>query len=104
MQIAEIQYTPAQAAERAADWCLANPGWERICDIPDHESLYKAYAELPAKTRKYWEDIGGETIWSEMGVKPCKVPVGFVSGAGEFYEQIIRVPLGHNCMMVFKTH
>lgn len=96
-------YTTEQAADRAKEWCAAHPGWQRICDIENHSRLYKTFDELPARVRRHWEHEGGEAAWREFGSAPCKVPKGFISGAGKFYRDILDVPRFHNLMMVFKT-
>jgi hypothetical protein len=96
-------YSVQQAAEHAIAWCKAHPGWQRICDIEDVDALYKSYAELPASDRRYWDRRGGENMWLEFGRKPCKVLYGFVTAKGEFYRDILEVPLFHNLMTVYKT-
>jgi hypothetical protein len=96
-------YSAQLAAEHAVSWCAAHPGWQRICDIEDVNALYKTYAELSSQDRRYWERHGGEVLWLEFGRKPCKVPHGFVTGKGEFYWNILEVPIFHNIMTVYKT-
>jgi hypothetical protein len=100
-------YTPEQASQKAIEWCNANKGWKRICDIEDSDSLYKTFDELPKKVQNYWIDEYGkynaENAWKEFGESYCKVPTGYVSGKGEFYENVLDVPRHHNLMMVFKV-
>ena len=96
-------YSGAQAAEHAKEWCKKNPAWRRICDIPDHTVFEKTYDEIPKRERAYWDENGGESMWSEYGSAPTKVPTGFISGKGEFFESIHQVPLYHNMMMVFRV-
>ena len=102
----EEAYTTQQASDHAKTWCTQHRGWERICDIEDSDVLYKTWNELPAKVRKEWEDhygSSGEAAWLEFGTKPCKVLKGFITGKGEFYENVLDVPPWHNLMMVFQT-
>lgn len=102
----EKTYTTEQAAQEATEWCKKNPGWQRICDIPDHDSLYETWDELPARVKKYWERecrSDAEGAWREFGAARCKVKFGHVSGAGEFYKCILDVPRFHQGMMVFKV-
>lgn len=96
-------YSVDDAARHAEVWCETRPGWQRICDIEDTDALYKTYAELPERDRKYWDKNGGEYAWREWGRRPCKVPFGFITGAGAFVRDILDVPRFHNSMMVFKT-
>ncbi|MCO1599855.1 hypothetical protein [Desulfosporosinus nitroreducens] len=99
-------YTTEQASEHAKKWCSQHKGWKRICDIEDSDALYKTWDELPVKVRKEWESHYGysaENAWLEFGRKPCKVPKGFITGKGEFYENVLDVPPWHNLMMVFQT-
>lgn len=95
------QYSPEQAANRAAEWCASNTGWRRICDIDDIAPLYKSWEELGADERSRWNDNKG--CWREFGKAPCKVPSGFISGAGVFYSNVLDIPRFHNGMMVFKV-
>ena len=99
----EATFTVEEASERAKSWCAAHPGWQRICDIANTDALYKTYAELPQRVQRSWEANGGEAEWKEFGRAPCKVPKGFISGAGKFYRDVLDVPRFHNLMMVFKT-
>lgn len=95
-----------QASKEAVKWCEMHPGWQRICDIEDTDSLYKKWEELPIRERQSWAGIyrsHAKDAWEEFGQAPCKVPYGFISGDGKFYSRAVHVPLGHNFMMVFKT-
>lgn len=96
-------YSPEQASQHAADWCKRNPAWRRICDIPDSDALYKTYDEIPKRERAYWDQNGGEECWRELGIAKCKVATGFISGKGEFFDHVLKVPLHHNLMMVFRV-
>ena len=100
-------YTTEQAAQRALEWCEANKGWKRICDIHDSDFLYKTWEELPKKIRQHWISQYGkysaENAWREFGEAYCKVPNGFISGKGEFYENALDIPKFQNLMMVFKV-
>lgn len=106
MDVAE-SYTTDQAANKAKEWCQSNPGWERVCDIEDSDALYVSYNELSKKEKKGWEDqypFDAEDAWAEFGTAKCKVPYGFITGKGEFYNEVISVPHGHQLMLVFKTN
>ncbi|MBL5772725.1 hypothetical protein HV436_18535 [Bacillus sporothermodurans] len=100
-------YTTDQAAQKALEWCEVNKGWKRICDIEDSDSLYKTWDELPKKIKNYWikayGEYSAESAWKEFGESYCKFPKGFITGKGEFYENVLDVPLYHNLMMVFKV-
>lgn len=69
-------YTPQQAAEHANVWCATHLAWVRICDVPDYDGYVS---------------------------KRRKLPHGFISGKGEFYDRITDVPLFHNLMMVLRV-
>jgi hypothetical protein len=45
----------------------------------------------------------GQTQKVSGGTAKSKVPTGFISGAGFFYDNALDVPAFHNLMMVFKT-
>lgn len=100
-------YTVEQAAQKALEWCEKHPAWKRICDIENTDSLYYTFSELPKREQKYWIDTYGEysaeSAWREFGRGKCKVPFGHITGKGEFYDDILQVPLHHNMMMVFKV-
>lgn len=99
-------FTTEQAAAHALSWCSKNPKWKRICDIPDSDSLYKTWEELPKKVRDSWTARYGydaESAWLEFGTRPCKVKYGYISGKGEFFRNILHVPRFHNVMMVFRV-
>lgn len=99
-------YTTEQASSKALEWCKNNKGWKRICDIADSDNLYKTWDELPEKIKKSLIDEFGkysaESAWREFGDSYCKVPFGFISGKGDFYDNILDVPKFHNLMTVFK--
>lgn len=100
-------YTTEQASNEAFKWCQSHPGWKRICDIQNIESLYKTWKELPARVRDLWEyEFPGcaKDAWTEFGIQPCKVRFGFVSGSGNFYRSILKVPPLHQFMMVFNVN
>lgn len=105
--LAEETYTTDEAAEQALAFCKANKGWKRICDLKDSDALYKTWDELPKKIRKAWVDECGEesapSAWKEFGDAYCKVPKGYITGKGEFYENVLEVPLSHNLMAVYKV-
>lgn len=90
----------------AREWCCRNPGWRLICDIPDTESLYKTWQEMPKRYRDDWERIyhsDAESAWKEFGRAVCKVPYGFVGTDGVFYPEITDVPTNTNSCQVFKV-
>lgn len=95
-------YTFEQVLQQSAEWCAKRPAWMRICDMPDgySESLYVQWEELRASQKRYW---GTEYAYNEFSTRRCKVPYGYISGKGEFYESNADVPLSHNSMMVFKV-
>jgi len=96
-------YSAEQASKHALEWCKRNPAWRRICDIPDHSVFEKTYNEIPKRDRAWWDKNGGEECWREFGIAGTKVPTGFISGKGEFYDSVLKVPLHHNLMMVFRV-
>ncbi|GAA5416216.1 hypothetical protein Pryu01_01248 [Paraliobacillus ryukyuensis] len=100
-------YSVEQASRNALNWCENNKGWARICDIENVDSLYKNWAELSEKEKSYWVKQFGqydaESAWIEFGKSPCKVPYGFITGKGDFYRNILDVPLHHNLMTVYKV-
>lgn len=100
-------YTTEQASEKAQEWCKKNKGWKRICDIENSDSLYKKWDELPKKIKNDWINTYGEnsaeSAWKEFGDSYCKVSKGFITGKGEFYENVLDVPLNHNLMTVYKV-
>ena len=99
-------FSSDDAANKAIKWCEKHKGWKRICDIKDSDILYKNWDELNKKVREYWiEEYGkysAESAWREFGDRPCKVPYGFITGKGEFYKDVLKVPRLHNLMMIFK--
>lgn len=97
-------YTFSDVLDKSLEWCIKNDGWKRICDIEDTDSLYYSWNELPSKIKSKWKNNfeNAEDAWSEFGERVCKVPYGFVSDKGEFYNDILQVPRSHNFMMVFK--
>jgi hypothetical protein len=102
------EYSTDEAADKALIWCEKNPGWKRICDLEgDSSELYKTWEELSKKEQKSWireyGELGAKDAWEELGHSPCKVPFGFISGKGEFYDSIIKVPSFHNLMQVYKV-
>lgn len=102
----EEYFSPEQASAHAKKWCAAHSGWQRICDIENSDALFKTWDELSKKVRKQWEKVyghGAMNAWLEDGEKPCKVPYGFISGAGKFYRDSLKIPHGHNMMTIFKT-
>ncbi|MBI6940019.1 hypothetical protein JET76_01550 [Pseudomonas putida] len=96
-------YSVDQASQHAAEWCKRNPAWRRICDIPDISVFEKTYDEIPKRERAYWEKNGEEECWREFGAGGTKVPTGFISGKGEFFDHVLKVPLHHNMMMVYRV-
>ena len=103
----EEYYSSDQAAKKALEWCDKHKGWKRICDLEDSDSLYKNWNELNDKEKKPWVEYYGqfnaESAWREFGKRPCKVKYGFITGKGEFYNNILKVPRFHNLMQVYKV-
>ena len=99
--VARETYSPNQAFERAREWCVKHPAWMRICDLPDGycDTLYVPFDELSVSKQRYFETAENYREW---GHPRCKVKSGFVSGKGEFYDDILSVPGHHNFMMVFR--
>lgn len=101
------EYSTEEASEKALKWCEEHPEWTRICDLNcDSNDLYKTWEELSERERKSWIHEFGENeakeAWEEFGKKVCKVPYGFISGKGIFYNSVLDVPLYHNLMQVYK--
>jgi len=63
----------------------------RICDFPEGycDTLYVQWHELRATSQARWSS---EYAYNEFADKRCKVPYGFISGKGEFYESVHDVP------------
>lgn len=101
------EFSTDEAAIYALRFCEKYPGWKRICDIENTESLYKTWEELAERDKKPWikecGELGAMDAWNEFGVAPCKVQYGFISGNGKFYKNVTDVPSLHNFMMVFKV-
>jgi len=103
----EEYYTTEQASQRAIEYCEKHKGWKRICDVEDIDKLYYDWNELKQKERDCWINEYGkhsaEDAWREFGKEKCKVKIGFISGKGEFYSDVLKVPRFHNLMQIFKT-
>lgn len=98
-------YTVQQANQWALTWCAKHPGWKPIAGIPDSDALYKTWDELNRREQGRWRSVYGRSArdaWESLGSRRCKVPTGFISGAGAFYRKSTEVPLGHSFMMVFR--
>lgn len=91
-------YSVEQASEHAAEWCKKHPAWVRICDLGDTKGYYVQWDELSDRDRESW---GSEYAYNEFATKRQKVKTGHISGKGEFFTDILEVPLWHNSMMVF---
>ena len=107
--LAMEHYTVEQAALHALTWCQNHKGWIRICDLPedfDTMQFYTTWADVPKKEKDaYLKKYGmeyAEQMWESFGVKHCKIPLGFISGKGEFFTKCTEIPLYHNSMMIFK--
>lgn len=105
--------TPHQRAAFAAeDWCRANPGWVRICDIPSEQyedAVHPRWEELPAKDKASWirnYHADAESAWLQYGQPSSyKVPVGYILDDGHFVTrlQFHTMDLAdRGFMMVFK--
>lgn len=102
---AEVEPMHLKIFRVAQEWCDAHPGWKRICDIPNTDSLYNTWVEIPKKVRAQFEDRyhdSAEDAWKEFGPSFCKVPKGHVGTDGVFYAEITDVPTNTNSCMVFK--
>lgn len=93
-------FTPEQASAHAVEFCRKNPAWMRICDIPDSDSYTVKWHELNKREQEYW---GSEFAYDEFARKRSKCDVGFVTGKGEFYDNVLKVPFAHNLMTVFRV-
>jgi hypothetical protein len=74
-----------------------NRGWIRFDE---------QWEDLPYRARKFWENecrSDPKGSWQRFETAKSKVPTGFISGAGFFYDNALDVPACHNMMMVFKT-
>jgi hypothetical protein len=100
-------YSVEQAAKHALNWCKKHPAWMRICDLPfPTEELYYKWEELSKKEQEPWIEEyarSAKEAWEEFSYGKCKVEYGFISGRGDFYDDVLDVPPFHNLMMVFKV-
>lgn len=100
-------YTTEQAATHAFLYCQTHKNWHRICDLETTDHLYKTWPELSQRERNQWikayGEYSAESAWQEFGTAPCKVPKAYITGKGEFYKDILQVPLSHNLMTIYKT-
>ena len=100
-----MELTFEDVLKESLNWCETHPGWKRICDIEDTDSLYKTWDELSDKEKRPWikeYKSGAEECWGEYGKNPCKVIYGFVTGKGEFYENISLAISHGDFMQVYK--
>jgi hypothetical protein len=95
-------YSVEQAAQHAAAWCAKRPAWMRVCDMADIDcdQFYVQWSELSKREQEYW---GSEEAYDEFAIKAKKVRMGHISGKGEFYSDILAVPLFHNTMQVIRV-
>ncbi|WP_420213464.1 hypothetical protein ACN8ZM_40335 (plasmid) [Burkholderia aenigmatica] len=93
-------YSVEQASRHAVEFCRKNPAWMRICDIPDSDSYTVKWSELSKRDQEHW---CSEFAYNEFARKRSKCKVGFVTGKGEFYDDVLKVPLYHNLMTVFRV-
>jgi len=93
-------YSSKQAHEHAEAWCAKHPAWLQIHEVADTDQYYVQWSELSAAQKKYWESEYG---YNEFATKARKIPMGFITGKGEFFEDVCAVPFGHNLMMVLKV-
>lgn len=93
------EYTPRQALEHADKWCAKRPAWLPIYLLDDTDQYYVQWGELSAKDKEYW---GSQDAYDEFATKRQKIEIGFISGKGEFYGDVLQVPLFHNFMMVLR--
>ncbi len=95
-------FSVEQASQHAAAWCAKHPAWLRICDLGDIDcdQFYVQWHELSARDQKDW---GSEYAYREFAIRKSKVEMGFISGKGEFYSDVLDVPLFHNLMQVIRV-
>lgn len=95
-------FSVEQASQHAAEWCAKHPAWLRICDLGDIDSnqFYVQWHELSDRDRKGW---GSEYAYEEFAIRKSKVEMGFISGKGEFYSNVLDVPMWHNLMQVVRV-
>jgi len=101
-----MQYTVENASDKAKAYCDKHPGWQRICDIEDSDSLSLKFKELPVRVQASWEAYypsDPEGAWEEFGCGVSRHPFKFICGAGGVYSNVLDVPLGHQSMMIFNT-
>lgn len=103
-----MENTTEIAAIQAKNWCINNPGWQRICDIPDTSVYNIKFEELKTKERKYWEKSfpsDPEGAWKEFGIGGQKIKTGCIGANGKFYDDIIQAFTidKQNIMTVYKT-
>lgn len=95
------------AIELAKKWCEKNPKWQRICDIPDSDSMSLKWHEIPKRDREYWERLypySAEDMWREFSsVHVTRHRRGHIGDDGQFYGYLLDVPRMMNTMMVFET-
>lgn len=77
------EYSLSEVLRESEAWCAKHPGWKRFSDIPNTDACFKTWEELSAGVRRS---------------RPCKYPIGYVSGAGVFYRDVLQVPRFHNFM------
>lgn len=91
------------AKEKARIFCMKNPEWEMICNIPESDDLYYTWEELSKKEQKPWIEhygkIYAKDAWLEFSYGKCKVEYGFIAEDGLFYH---NHPIDKNIMMIFK--
>jgi len=90
--------------EKYRQWQKENPAWELICDMPETESLYIQWNELPKAERMHWIGTYRESskdAFEEFGVKRCKVKTAVLCPDLRLLDPL-DWPEGF-CMLVFKT-
>jgi hypothetical protein len=98
----EEWYSTEDAAKHAAAWCAKRPAWMRVCDMGgiDADQFYVQWHELGKRDQEGW---GSKSAYDEFSIKRQKVEMGFISGKGDFYGDILEVPLFHNVMQVIRV-
>lgn len=76
--------------EKFREWQKRNPQWKLICDLPETDSLYEQWDELPKDVRmswvgKYREDA--KAAFEEFGIKRCKVVRRFLNADLELCDE-----------------
>ncbi len=101
------EFTVADAKRHAEAFCHRNPTWRMICDLDEADYSPLPWSMLPREERRHWLRRYGSSApeaWAEFGTnKPMPYRMGYVSGAGEFFNDVLDVPRFHNLMTVVEV-